>query len=71
MSNLTQQAIHRAALQLAEEERLELAMDLLDSLPDGETMLSQDDSGLIAKLEQRGTNEQGAMDWEQLRNEIK
>ena len=71
MSNLTHQAIHRAALQLAEEERLELAMDLLDSLPDGELTLSQDDPGLVAKLELRGSDEQGALDWEQLRNEIK
>ena len=74
--NLTPQNIYQAALQLAEEERLQLAMDLLDSLPgdelpEDETLLSMDDPELIAKLEQRGADEQGAMSWEQLRDEIK
>jgi hypothetical protein len=71
MFDLTPQAIHTAALQLADDDRLQLAMDLLDSLPDDDTILSIDDPNLLEKLEQRGTDEEGAMSWEQLRNEIK
>lgn len=71
MIDLTPEAIHSAALQLGDDDRLQLAMDLLDSLPADDTMLSMDDPELIAKLERRGDDEAGAMSWEQLRDEIK
>lgn len=71
MVDLTPQAIQTAALQLPDDQRLQLAMDLLDSLPDDDTTLSLDDPNLIEKLEQRGVDEEGAMSWEQLRGEIK
>ena len=71
MSDLTPHAIHSAALQLGDDDRLQLAMDLLDSLPADDAMLSMDDPQLIAKLERRGDDEAGAMSWEQLRDEIK
>lgn len=69
MIDLTPQAIHSAALQLGDEDRLQLAIDLLDSLPEDETMLSMDDPELLDKLERRGKDEAGAMSWEQLRDE--
>ena len=59
MLDLTPQAIHQAALRMAEEDRLELAMDLLDSLPE-DNMLSVD-AQLAAGLEDRGVDEQDAM----------
>jgi hypothetical protein len=71
MVDLTPQAIQSAALQLTDDQRLQLAMDLLDSLPDDDAMLSFDDPNLIEKLEQRGVDEEGAMSCEQLRSEIK
>jgi len=64
-------AVHHAALQLGDEERLQLAMDLLDSLPADDDVLAMDDPELLVKLEQRGTDEAGSMSWEQLRDEIK
>ena len=60
MMDLTPQAIHQAALRMAEEDRLELAMDLLDSLPEDDNMLSVVDAQLIANQD-RGVDEQGAM----------
>lgn len=38
---------------------------------DDETGLSFDDPHLIEKLERRGTYEDGAMSWEELRSEFK
>jgi hypothetical protein len=60
MVDLTPQAIFQAALRMAEEDRLELAMDLLDSLPEDDNMLSPDDPQLVAHMD-RGIGEQDAI----------
>jgi putative addiction module component (TIGR02574 family) len=63
------QAIFEAALHLSQEDRLVLVSQLLDSLPADTPMLSADDPDLIAELDRRFANQEGAVSWSELQAE--
>jgi hypothetical protein len=65
--HLTPDAILEAAMNLPENERLDLAARLLDSVPPG--ILSIDDPDLIAELDRRATDDSGAIPWSELKKE--
>ena len=56
--DLTSQSIYDAALRLSEEDRLELAVHLLDSLPEDAGMLSFNDPNLLEELERRSADKE-------------
>jgi len=60
------QTLLDAALQLPEADRLALASCLLESLPPAAT-LSVDDPNLIAELDRRFADADGAVPWSDLR----
>jgi len=58
-----------AALQLSEDDRMLIAGRLLETLPEEPPGLSMDDPELEAELERRSGDWEGAVPWEQLRDE--
>jgi putative addiction module component (TIGR02574 family) len=62
--------ILEAALRLSEKERLELAEELYDSLPDSVGLLSLDDPNLLSELDRRANDGSAGIPWEQLRDEL-
>jgi hypothetical protein len=58
-----------AALRLPEEDRLAIVSRLLESLPDSPPGWSVDDPEFDAELERRSGDWEGAVPWEQLRDE--
>jgi len=59
-----------SGIQLPEDERLHLASKILESMPEESPGLSIDDPDLIAELNRRAADLDGAMPWSQLREEI-
>jgi hypothetical protein len=68
MNGSTQQ-IFDAALALPEADRIALAARLLESASDDVPGLSIDDDDLIAELDRRFKDREGAIDWDDLRSE--
>jgi len=66
---LTPDTIFEAALNLPENDRLNLATRLLDSVPPELGLLSLDDPNLIEELDRRAADDSGAMPWSELKNE--
>ena len=66
---LTPDTILEAALSLPENDRLDLATRLLDSVPPGMDLLSLDDPNLIEELDRRAADDSGAIPWSDLKNE--
>lgn len=58
-----------AALQLSEDDRMLIAGRLLETLPDEPPGLAVDDPDLEAELDRRSGDWEGAVPWEQLRDE--
>jgi hypothetical protein len=69
MSDSTQ-TILEAVLKLPEQERTELAMRVLESLPTDDG-LAMDDEDLIEQLEERRKDTSGSIPWTELRAEFK
>jgi hypothetical protein len=63
--------ILQTALGLPEAERLILAHELLDSLPDDLPGLDDQDPDFTEELERRSGDWEGAVPWEQLRDELR
>jgi len=63
------QAILAAALHLSQEDRLALVSQLLESLPAETQTLSADAPDLIAELDRRFTDPDGAVPWSELQAE--
>jgi len=61
----------RAALQLPETDRLVIANQLLETLPDNFPGLSDDDAEFAAELLRRSGDWNGAIPWEQLKGEVR
>jgi putative addiction module component (TIGR02574 family) len=61
--------ILRAALRLPESERLVLVDRLMSTLPEAPNGLSLDDERLLEELDRRDADREGAVPWEQLRDE--
>jgi hypothetical protein len=66
---LTPDAIFEAAMNLPENERLDLASRLLDTVPPELNLLSLDDPNLIEELDRRAADDSGAIPWSELKNE--
>lgn len=58
-----------AAFELPENERLNLASRLLESLPPDDAAISLDDDSLLEELERRCADREGEIDWSVLREE--
>lgn len=67
--SLDAQQLFDAALQLPEAQRYELVARLLAATPEELTGLSFDDENLIAELNRRAADRDGAIDWQTLRAE--
>lgn len=65
----TAEEIVSAAVQLPESDRLAIVSQLLETMGDGEHLLSVDDSNFIDELRQRRGDTTGAIPWSQLRDE--
>jgi hypothetical protein len=63
------QQLFNAALHLPEDQRYELVARLLDSTPEELPGLSLDDEDLMAELDRRSADREGAVDWQELRDE--
>jgi hypothetical protein len=61
--------ILNAALQLPEDDRMVIVGRLLETLPDEPPGWSMDDPEFQAELERRSGDWEGAVPWEQLRDE--
>ncbi len=57
----TREEILSAAMQLPEADRLSIAAQLLDTIPDDAPGLSMDDEGLLEELERRFNDKAGAV----------
>lgn len=64
---LTPDAILEAAMKLPENERLDLAARLLDTVPPG--IMSIDDPDLMAELDRRAADDSGSIPWSELQKE--
>ena len=64
------EAIFEAALKLPENERLTLVSRLLETIPDEPAGLSVDDPDLIAELDRRMADREGATPWRELRDQF-
>lgn len=62
--------IFQAAMKLPEDERLVLVSRLLETMPEDPPGLSLDDPDLVAELRRRSGDVEGAVPWEQLRDEL-
>ena len=62
-------AILEAAMQLPESERLLLASQIMDSLPEEDLTISVDDPDLLAELDRRFADPDGAVPWSELEAE--
>lgn len=66
---LTSDAIYEAAMALPENERLDLAARLLDTVPAELDLLSMNDPDLIQQLDRRAADDSGSKPWSELKNE--
>ena len=66
---LSPETIFEAAMSLPENERLDLAARLLDTVPAELDLLSLDDPNLIKELDRRAADDAGAIAWFELKNE--
>jgi len=57
----------QAAAELTPEDRLDVAVRLMDSLPDQPEVPSIEDEGFAAELRRRSGDYAGSMTWEELR----
>lgn len=67
----TRDEILDAALQLPESDRLVIASRLMETLPDELPGLSEDDPDFAVELDRRSGDTDGAIPWEQLRDELR
>jgi hypothetical protein len=71
MMQATRDEVLKAALQLSEADRLAIANELLDTLPEDLPGLSDDDPDFAEELERRSGDLEGSMKWEELREEFR
>jgi hypothetical protein len=71
MMQATRDEILKAALQLSEADRLAIANELMDTLPEDAPGLRDDDPEFTQELERRSGDLEGSMTWEELREEFR
>ncbi len=67
----TRDEILTAALQLSESDRLAIVNQLLETLPADVPDVGEDDSEFAEELERRSGNWDGAVPWEELRDQLR
>jgi hypothetical protein len=67
---VSREDILNAALGLSESDRLAIAVRLIETLPDDQPGLADDDR-LAAELERRSGDLEGSTDWNDLRDELR
>lgn len=67
----TREEILDAALKLSAEDRLAIATELLETVPEDLPLFSVDDPGLADELERRSGDLTGSVPWEKLRDELR
>ena len=67
----TRDEIVEAALQLSETDRLLIVSRLMATLPEEMPGLSEDDPDFLAELERRSGDREGAVSWDDLRDELR
>lgn len=67
----TREEVLADALRLPVADRLTIAHELLDTLPDELEGRSTDDPEFHAELERRSADRAGSVPWEQLRDELR
>lgn len=65
----TSKAVLDAAMQLPEEERMEVVSRLLETLPHDVDVWSSDDPDFINELDRRFADPAGSISWTELRDE--
>ena len=60
------QSILDTALQLPESDRLEIAQELLDSLPDQDEGIAIDDPGFLQEMERRAQDSAAGISWKEI-----
>ncbi len=65
----TSEAIFQAALKLPENERLALAAQLLDTMPQDDPSIALDDPSFVEELDRRFADREGSITWTELRAE--
>ncbi len=63
------QTIFDAAMRLRDDDRMQLASRLLESLPPEDSALSIEDPDLAAELDRRFADDEGAVSWPDLKAE--
>jgi putative addiction module component (TIGR02574 family) len=71
MMSATRDEILTAALQLSESDRLAIVNRLLDTLPADAPDLAVDDPDLAEELQRRSGDWDGAVPWDELRDELR
>jgi hypothetical protein len=61
--------VFAAAMALPEGERLDLAVRLLDSMPEPPVVFSEDAPNFLEELERRAADETDAIPWQKLKSE--
>lgn len=68
--SITRDEVLDAALGLSESDRLAIAVRLMETLPDDQPGLVEDDD-FAAELDRRSGDFEGAVDWSELRDELR
>jgi hypothetical protein len=63
------ESIFNAALELSEDQRMALALRLMDTIPDQAVATTLDDVELISEIERRFADQGDSVPWSELRAE--
>lgn len=67
----TREEVLKSALELSDSDRLLLASELMETVPDNLPGWSLDNLGLIAELETRSTDESPRVSWETVQAQLR
>ena len=68
--NISREQVREAALQLPEEERLQLAGELMGSVPSDAEVWCVDDPGFLEELDRRSHDGTPSVPWSHVRAEL-
>jgi hypothetical protein len=63
------ESIFNAALELSDDQRMALALRLMDTIPDQAVATALDDAELISEIERRFADQRDSVPWSELRAE--
>lgn len=68
--SMTRDQLYQAALELAEVERLELAGQLMETVPPSSTLWNVEDEEFLDELDRRADDPSPRITWSQVRAEL-